>query len=180
MASYNYQGAHTPTLVQALQPMLAQPMTTTPQVNAPTGGAPVYQMTPTPPPAAQNPVTLPVIDPTKSNVNSPNYSSGRGGGGGTGTAYNPYAYNPYAEQPIVAPGAPPANSPPMQVLPAYPLPYTPPPSGGGGGGGGGIGPAIGFQTPPPTTVAPTPVATAAPSSIPWGLIATGAAFLLSQ
>lgn len=44
MPAYAGQGgAHTPSLVQALQPMLAQPMTTTPQMTQATVGAPAYQ-----------------------------------------------------------------------------------------------------------------------------------------
>jgi hypothetical protein len=43
MPSYGNQGAHTPTLLQALQPILAVPMTTTPQIIQATPGAPITQ-----------------------------------------------------------------------------------------------------------------------------------------
>jgi len=55
MPEYSNQGAHTPTLFDALQPILKQPTTTTPQQPASNAGGPVYAPTVPPTPGLQDP-----------------------------------------------------------------------------------------------------------------------------
>lgn len=71
MPSYSNQGAHTPTLFQALQPILQQPTTTTPQQQPSNAGGPVY--------LPASPPTLNVQDPSGGGAPPINLPVGGGG-----------------------------------------------------------------------------------------------------
>jgi hypothetical protein len=89
MASYGNVGMHTPTLVQALQPILQQPTTTTPQVNAPVT-APGYVQ----PGSNQPGVGVPAPPSIDQPVGAPTPYSGGGGPNPTTPYYSPGSYSP--------------------------------------------------------------------------------------
>lgn len=122
MPSYG-QGAHTPTLVQALQPILQQPMTTTPQQQPSNAGGPVY---------------LPAAPPTL-NTQDPNHGGGPPinlpvGGGGMPTL--PPQALPNYPPPMPYSGGGPAIG--TQIMPGQSAPITQPgiPMSAAGFGGG--------------------------------------------
>jgi hypothetical protein len=99
MASYSNQGAKTPTLVQALQPILQQPTTTNPQISAP---ATQTQATPAQPSYNYPAGGVPGTAPTQQTLPAyPTYAPSTGGG--PTVTYAPSQTLP-AYQPPPAPG----------------------------------------------------------------------------